>query len=299
QPKVQENTQIEEKKQEEKNGDEHNENDSTNKNCENMLSFVKSCDLKNGVDFLLINENDRTIKLKNNEWNSYNFGVFLLGENTILTVHYDKKRYHDEFGHLKMNTSHLWIKHSFSKIHCSQLGYPKDQGPGKGGRGKSFNGGGGYGTKGGEGDVLLGAGKAGEMYGEETLLKEIHFGSGGGGSDLLQVGGNGGGIIELIIRQQLINHGSIQCNGGDGNILGGGGSGGSILIQLQCQSSFSSRSRLCPNNFEHTLGYITCVGGKQNEINKGGKGRIAIYGLELSSDNIKNIDPKPFNRIHK
>ncbi|ETO02902.1 hypothetical protein RFI_34511, partial [Reticulomyxa filosa] len=76
----------------------------------------------------------------------------------------------EELGHLKIKTSHLWIKHSSSKIDCSKLGYPKNQGPGKG-----ANGGGGYGTK-GEGYN----GQDGEMYGEETLLKQIHFGSGGG-----------------------------------------------------------------------------------------------------------------------
>ncbi|ETO00937.1 hypothetical protein RFI_36503 [Reticulomyxa filosa] len=112
-----------------------------------------------------------------------------------------------ELGHLKIKTSHLWIKHLSSKIDCSQLGYPQFCGPGKG-----KNGGGGYGTKGkGNGE------QGGEMYGEETLLKQIHFGSGGCGSIH---GGSGSGIIELIIEQQLINHGSIQSNGGSGIMEG-------------------------------------------------------------------------------
>ncbi|ETO33913.1 hypothetical protein RFI_03183, partial [Reticulomyxa filosa] len=101
------------------------------------------------------------------------------------------ERSKEELGHLKIKTSHLWIKHSSSKIYCSTLGYPRNQGPGK----NTNVGGGGYGTK-GKGINEQG----GEMYGEETLLKQIHFGSGGGG-------GSGGGIIELIIEQQLIrNH---------------------------------------------------------------------------------------------
>ncbi|ETO10872.1 hypothetical protein RFI_26505 [Reticulomyxa filosa] len=60
--------------------------------------------------------------------------------------------------------------------------------------------------------------KRGGMYGEDTLLKEIHFGS--------------GGIIKLKIEELLINYGLIQSNGG-----GGGGSGGSILIESQIYSN--------------------------------------------------------------
>ncbi|ETO02394.1 hypothetical protein RFI_35043 [Reticulomyxa filosa] len=259
-----------------------------------MLSFIQSSNLKNGVDFLLINENKKITQLKNNEWNNYNFGIFLLGENITLTLKCNRNKKEKEFGHLKIKTSHLWIKHSSSKIDCSQLGYPSNQGPGKGERGRYGRcGGGGYGTKGEENDE-----QGGEIYGEETLLKQIHFGSGGGdGSAWIQSsGGSGGGIIELIIEQQLINHGSIQSNGGSGSRdgdAGGGGSGGSILIELQCQSQSHS------NKLEQTFGTITCIGGNQNKINEGGKGRIAIYGIELSADDILKIDPKPFNRSYK
>ncbi|ETO11741.1 hypothetical protein RFI_25635, partial [Reticulomyxa filosa] len=146
---------------------------------------------------------------------------------------------------------------------------------------------GGYGTKGKGYD-----GKGGEIYGEETLLKQIYFGSGGGSTNDI-FGGNGGGIIELIIEQQLINHGLIRSNGGEGLYVVGGGSGGSILIELKCQSQFY------PDILEQTLGTITCIGGNQNQTNEGGKGRIAIYGIELSPDNILKINPKPFNRFHK
>ncbi|ETO02197.1 tenascin XB-like protein [Reticulomyxa filosa] len=241
-----------------------------------MLSFALNSNLRNGVDFLLVAENKKTIQLKNNEWNYYNFGIFLLGENIILTVKLNSF-FTTEYGHLKIKTSHLWIKHS-SKIDCSGLGYPTDQGPGKG---KSVCCGGGYGTK-GEGNNE-----------KETLLKQIHFGSGGGNALGIGVGGSGGGIIELIIEQQLINHGLIQSNGGDGISGGGNGSGGSILIELQCQSQSHS------NKVKQTFGTITCIGKNQNEEYKGGKGRIAIYGIELPSDDILKIDPIPFNRIHK
>ncbi|ETN98142.1 hypothetical protein RFI_39375, partial [Reticulomyxa filosa] len=116
-----------------------------NKSCRNMLSFVQSSHLKNGVDFLLMIENNQQRNLKDNEWNNYNFGIFLLGENIILTSNSEKEK--EKFGHLKIKTSHLWIKHSSSKIDCSQLGYPCNQGPGKG-KCSREGGGGGYGTKG-------------------------------------------------------------------------------------------------------------------------------------------------------
>ncbi|ETO33688.1 tenascin XB-like protein [Reticulomyxa filosa] len=264
QPQI--DTQIEqEQKNEQKEKEKH-------KDCESMLSFIQSPNLENGVDFLLVTANNHTINLKNNEWDNYKFGIFLLGKNiTLIPNCY-------ELGYLKIKTSHLWIKHPSSKIDCSKLGYPANQGPGMG----EDEGGGGYGTKGGGNDR-----QSGEMYGEETLLKQIHFGSGGGGI-FLNEGGSGGGIIELIIEQQLINHGSIQANGEDGR--SSGGSGGSILIELQCQSHL--------NELKQTFGTITCIGGS-GVYNKGGDGRIAIYGIELSSDDILKINPKPFNRLCK
>ncbi|ETO02268.1 hypothetical protein RFI_35168 [Reticulomyxa filosa] len=267
-----------------------NEDDVTKRNCMNMLSLIKNSDLKNGKDFLLVNENNQRIKLKNKEWHNYTFGIFLLGENITLAINCDRIRV-KELGHLKIKSSHLWIRHSSSSIDCSQLGYPSDQGPGTG-RLRTLLSGGGYGTKGKE--IIPSNDQKGGIYGEKTLLKQIHYGSGGAS------GGSGGGIIQLVIEQQLINYGLIQCNGGNGygygygnehnhrnkksKQHGGGGSGGSILIKLQNSYPF-------PNVF----GTIRCIGGNQNLINEGGKGRIAIYGVKLFSNDIKNIDPKPFN----
>ncbi|ETO10693.1 hypothetical protein RFI_26682 [Reticulomyxa filosa] len=282
-------TQNEKQKSEQKGQEQHSTNFKFH-NCENMLSFVTSINLKNGVDFLLVNENKKRVELKNREWNNYEFGVFLLGENITLTVCCDFENQSQKYGHLKIKTSHLWIKYSSSKIDCSELGYSylQPRYPGSGSPGKWGGGGGGYATKGGE-SGLSGLGRGGEIYGEETLLKQIHFGSGGGGCSWNgSHGGSGGGIFELIIEQQLINHGSIQSNGGDSD-RGGGGSGGSILIEFRCHG----------NTWKHTFGIIRCIGGNQSKTNEGGKGRIAIYGIELSSDDIKDIDPKPFNRLHK
>ncbi|ETO16776.1 hypothetical protein RFI_20561 [Reticulomyxa filosa] len=169
------------------------------------------------IYFLLLNENTQIMKLKNNEWNNYNFGIFLLGENIILTVDNNKEK----FGYLKIRT--------------------------------------------------------------KKLLKQIHFGSGGGDyfekeKDINQnknIGGSGG--------QQLINYGSIQSNGGNGSSCSnGGGSGESILIELQCNSQHNHYQ----NMLEQYFGNITCIGGNQYSINKGGEGIIAIYGIILSSNDI-------------
>ncbi|ETO20633.1 viral A-type inclusion protein [Reticulomyxa filosa] len=88
QVQLQINTQIEEQKNEQKEKEQNIAVFECNKNCGDMLSFIQSPNLKNGVDFLLVIENEQTIHLKNNEWNNYNFGIFLLGENITLTPYF-------------------------------------------------------------------------------------------------------------------------------------------------------------------------------------------------------------------
>ncbi|ETO00089.1 hypothetical protein RFI_37371, partial [Reticulomyxa filosa] len=111
------------------------------------------------------------------------------------------------------------------------------------------------------------------LLGEKTLLKEIHFGS-------------DGGIIGLIVEQQLVNNGSVESNGGNGyehnGKSNGDGSGGPILIEFQSQDQFSSQ--LNTNISKQIFGIITCIGGNKYQKNKGRKDRIAIYSTELSSD---------------
>ncbi|ETO08179.1 hypothetical protein RFI_29209 [Reticulomyxa filosa] len=276
--------QNEEGKREEKNMTKYERNVT----CQNMLAVVRSPCLNNGVDFLLVNENKKVITLKNKQWNIYNFGVYLLGRNITLTVPMEyqtvdsqRARFKD-LGHLCIKTSHLWIKDVSSNIDCSRLGHE----PGEGG----------------------------ENDGEETLLKEIHCGSGSeakgdrsqarDGRSQARDGrseaewwkwARGGGIIELIVEQQLINNGSIRSNAG--NRRNCNGSGGSILIELQCHSQSQS------NDLQQTVGTVTCLGADQSDSNCIGNrskdGRIAIYGIELSADDIKKIAPKPFNRLQR
>ncbi|ETO32167.1 tenascin XB-like protein, partial [Reticulomyxa filosa] len=131
------------------------------------------------------------------------------------------------------------------------------------------------------------------------------FGSGGGSSSDGLEGGRGGGIIHIIIQQQLINHGLIRANGGfgDGDSDGldgggGGGSGGSILLEFSSSSSPISTSSSTPS-LPQTLGSITCRGGRPRCNNFGGHGRIAIYGLSLTSQDIQHITPTPFHQLHK
>ncbi|ETO06856.1 hypothetical protein RFI_30530 [Reticulomyxa filosa] len=261
------------------------------KTCTMMYSWVLSeklsPKLKNGVDFLLMCEKERKIKLENHKWHHFKFGVFIMGENNKLTVDCNRERNKNDLGHLKIKTSHLRIGKSCS-ISCDCLGYPCDTGLGKGEKAsKELRGGGGasYGTKGASFNAVDGHGRNGRLYGEETLLKEIHFGSGGGSAmykpcgDELE-GGDGGGIIEIIVQGQIANEGHISCNGHRGihlrhfgglkQVGGGGGSGGSILIVVQA-----------PHDVPQQFGTIWCLGGGNHSYtkqpNKGGHGRIAIY----------------------
>ncbi|ETO00290.1 hypothetical protein RFI_37157, partial [Reticulomyxa filosa] len=277
------------------------------KTCEEMVTSVLfnpklfSRPLQNGVDFLLVGEHKKTVKLKNNEWTEFKFGVYLIGDEITVTADCDGWFIKD-LGQVKINTSHLWIKHHTSTIDCSGLGHHSDSGPGKGGIftgiGKKqwyVGGGAGHGSKGAEFDLSFGCGhgKGGDVYGEETLLKQMFCGSGGGSSQNengVWKGGRGGGIIHLVVQQQLINGGTLRCDGLDGEShAGGGGSGGSILIQLH------SSSDTCP----HTLGAISCKGGNVSGGNEGGCGRIAIYGSQISDQELKLIAPLPFCKLQK
>ncbi|ETO30273.1 hypothetical protein RFI_06849 [Reticulomyxa filosa] len=265
------------------NGNEEDEEDNgkeaaldvTKLSCPQMLQELLSSppkNLENGRDYLLIEKSNVRIEMKNKEWNDYLYGVYLLGKNIEITCDYAN----DEIGHLKLRCSHLLLANDTCVIHCNGLGYKPMKGIGHGLSGC----GGGYGT--------LGSGKqGGDVYGEETLLKQIYCGSGGGGTTVGTGGGNGGGIVELIVTQHMINYGKIQCNGFDGSdyFSGGGGSGGSILIKILNNTG----------NRKHVPGKIECVGGNNYAPSRqGGFGRIAIYGGTIESKDLLKITPTPF-----
>ncbi|ETO28217.1 hypothetical protein RFI_08914 [Reticulomyxa filosa] len=75
--------------EEEKKG-EQKEKDATkfkcNDNCENIVAILFFPSLRNRLYFLLVSENKQNTQLKNIEWNNYNVGIFLLGENITLTA---------------------------------------------------------------------------------------------------------------------------------------------------------------------------------------------------------------------
>ena len=124
------------------------------------------------------------------------------------------------------------------------------------------------------------------LYGTEDLEDEMHFGSGGGyvakpsyathKDDVAPDGGNGGGIIVLDVRGNLVmgDHCEISANGQRGQryvsyhddphyMHGGSGSGGSILIY-------------CQDIKQGYLSKICADGGPSWNVND------AVPGLELS-----------------
>eukprot|EP01084_Bolivina_argentea_P053713 98566_1 len=98
-----------------------------------------------------------------------------------------------------------------------------------------MSGGAGHCTKGWNGK----SGKGGKMCGDKNL-KSIDFGSGGGGSESGDIGGNGGGIIKLYVSGKLVmNNGAIIT-------ANGGGAGGSIVIHCNdLQMSQNTRITAC------------------------------------------------------
>jgi hypothetical protein len=106
------------------------------------------------------------------------------------------------------------------------LGYPENQGEGRGGRGSyGDGGGGGYGGCGG----LPNSSTGGDSYGRADQPERI--GSGGGNSNSEQQGGCGGGAVLLTAGGRISVEGNITAHGGWGNYRSGGGSGGSIWLK--------------------------------------------------------------------
>jgi len=151
-------------------------------------------------------------------------------------------------------------------IAANGRGYDSSNGPGQGEDGSTFGAGAGHGGAGGDSSQAGGGG----TYGMEN--KPLEFGSGGGNGVPYTNGGNGGGILAMIIGGTLQVDGELAVNGGAGwNVsgnYGGGGSGGSI--------------RLKANTVDGT-GVITANGGDGGYANSGGGGggRIAIYTCDL------------------
>lgn len=131
-------------------------------------------------------------------------------------------------------------------------------------------GGGGHGGYGGLGGTNV---PGGATSGSAT--SPTTFGGGGGGYSNYSYGGNGGGVLRLIVSGPLVVDGTISADGGDGFGIGGsngsngggggGGAGGSIWITA---NAFSGSGSLTANGGNGA----TVIGGG------GGGGRIAVYG---------------------
>jgi hypothetical protein len=72
----------------------------------------------------------------------------------------------------------------------------------------------------------------GDMYGWTTLMKPWFYGSSGGTTrKYADLGGKGGGRVNVTVVGILVINGSIEADGGSVGEEGGGGSGGSLFVQ--------------------------------------------------------------------
>lgn len=129
-------------------------------------------------------------------------------------------------------------------------------------------------------------GCAGGAYG--TIFRPSHLGSAGASSRGADIaGGAGGGVIHIIVRDNLVTNGSISAGGEDGTGGSAGGSGGSIFISAG--NSISGLGCIITNGYAELLNVIfginrICSGAgsvwAQNSSYMGGGGsggRISIH----------------------
>lgn len=138
------------------------------------------------------------------------------------------------------------------KVVADGFGLVQGTGPGAGGLG-TYGGGGGHGG--------AGAGGGGDSRGAGGITNGIalapYAGSGGGRSNWVGYGGNGGGSLKMAIIGDAIVNGAISANGNPGDSCGGGGAGGGIFIT--CRKFLGS-------------GSLSAKGGKGGTAGKGGGG---------------------------
>jgi hypothetical protein len=152
------------------------------------------------------------------------------------------------------------IVYSEGSIDVTGKGYYRNNGPGMG----PYEAGSGYGGYGGSSPAGL---VGGPSYG--SIDNPLDLGSGGYNSSR---GGDGGGLIKIVIANDLVLDGTINANGTGGATsslsAGSGASGGSINISI---SNLWSGSGSITSNGGNGGTYLHAAGG-------GGGGRIAIRG---------------------
>ncbi len=204
-----------------------------------------------------------------------NSTLLLSGKETLsltnLTLNNNSTLTHSPQGKIDLSLVNLTLD-ATSFISTDSKGYPTQQGPGTGesnvhGR----NGGGaGYGGKGGDGAIVGGwTARGGATYG--IVAAPTDLGS-GGGTIWHDLGGAGGGAVNLMIFDTFTLNGKITVNGEDGKTVtssgetfsGGAGSAGSVYIIANRLSG---------------AGSISANGGKGGGWGGGGGGggRIAVY----------------------
>ncbi|XP_024388875.1 uncharacterized protein [Physcomitrium patens] len=111
----------------------------------------------------------------------------------------------------------------------------------------------------------------GDMYGWSTLMQPWFYGSSGGTtSNTSDLGGKGGGRVNVTVMGILVINGSIEADGGSVGEEGGGGSGGSLFVRA---------SRIKGN------GQISAIGGSGRGGASGG--RIAIDSMRLDGVTVR------------
>jgi hypothetical protein len=175
-------------------------------------------------------------------------------------------------GKIEATTTNLTVEVG-GKIDTSGRGH--EAGPGVGGSGSTIvsecYGGGGYGGEGGKAVAVAGCeASGGSPYG--SLISPNEMGSGGTGQ--FNGGGDGGGLVRLIVSNILSLNGEILANGGNGGTThgsrGAGGSGGGIYLKTNILKGNSTISANGGNGYFDPK-FTSVRGGG------GGGGRIAIY----------------------
>ncbi|MFC1859062.1 immunoglobulin domain-containing protein [Thermodesulfobacteriota bacterium] len=131
------------------------------------------------------------------------------------------------------------------------------------------------GTSGGSHGGMGGGGATGIIYGDSTNPTEP--GAGGGAADWTETGGNGGGLIHLMVNGTLTNNGTISAYGNGGGGKGGGGAGGGIYVNA---GAFTGTGVISANGGN---------GGVVGPTGGGGGGRIAIHAMSYSYSGMATV----------
>ncbi len=161
------------------------------------------------------------------------------------------------------------------RIHADGLGYLGSRNSGNGSLGRTrgnVNSSGSYQTGGSHGGY---AGRYGATVtpAYDSAIHPSLPGAGGtsyNSSNASYMGGNGGGVIKMMVNGRLTIDGLISANGGRGGVYDTGGAGGSVWLAASELASVTSGVRVRANG---SYGYYSGGGG----------GRVAIYGTPIGN----------------